>query len=560
MEEKIGGYISKIIFNNGTPINLNEDDIVVFVGPNNAGKSQSLKDIYTLCKENISTKVVKNIEVTKQKFNLENFLKKYAKVEEHGTYKNYRFMNTVLTNHEIELGLEENKNFERLRDVFVMNLKTDDRLSISNPVSTVDRSEVYSHPIHYVAYDSNISKWLSENFKKAFGSELIPNYLHGKNIPLCIGKSMELREMSSSKTLEAINEYANILEGYDKVHEQGDGIRSFTGILLYLVMKNFSIYLIDEPESFLHAPQANIMGRILAENTENKQLFISTHNEEVIKGLLSVNSNRVKIIRITRENNINNFSILNNEDIKNVWSDPILKHSNILSSLFHKQVILCESDSDCKMYSIIEDNLCSEKGRYSETLYIHCGGKQRIAKVASALKALNVDVKVIVDIDVLNDENIFKGITDAFNIEWNRLESDYKIVISNLHSSREKIKIDEVKFIYEDVIRNNNSNELSKKEIERLQDVLKIESPWKVIKSDGISAFKSGNQTESFNKINRILKENNIYIVPVGELEMFVKSVGGHGPDWVNNVLEKYSNLSDDIYKEIREFVQEIIK
>lgn len=560
MEEKIGGYVSRLIFNNGTLINLNEDDIVVFVGPNNAGKSQSLKDIYTLCKGNIPTKVVKNVEVTKQKFNLENFLKKYARAEECGSYKNYRFMNTTLTNHEIERALEESQNFKGLRDVFVMNLKTDDRLSISNPVDIVDRDEVYSHPIHYVAYDSNISKWLSENFEKAFGSELIPNYLYGKSIPLCIGKSMELNEMSSSMTSEAINEYANILEGYDKVHEQGDGIRSFAGILLYLVMKNFSIYLIDEPESFLHAPQANIMGRILAENTENKQVFISTHSEEVIKGLLSVNSNRVKIIRITRENNINNFSILNNEDIKNVWSDPILKHSNILSSLFHKQVILCESDSDCKMYSIIEDYLCSEKGRYSETLYIHCGGKQRIAKVASALKALNVDVKVIVDIDVLNDENIFKGITDAFNIEWNRLESDYKIVISNLHSSKEKVKIDEVKFVYEDVIKNNNSGELSKKEIERLKDVLKIESPWKVIKSGGISAFKPGSQTESFNKINQVLKENNIYIVPVGELEMFVKSVGGHGPDWVNNVLEKYSNLSDDVYKEIREFVQEIIK
>mgnify|MGYP003444027752 CR=1 FL=1 len=56
MEEKIGGYVSKIIFNNGTQINLKEDDIIVFVGPNNAGKSQSLKDIYTLCEKNMPTK------------------------------------------------------------------------------------------------------------------------------------------------------------------------------------------------------------------------------------------------------------------------------------------------------------------------------------------------------------------------------------------------------------------------------------------------------------------------------------------------------------------------
>ena len=41
-------YISKLIFNDNEELNVNQNDIVVFVGPNNAGKSQSLKDIYEL--------------------------------------------------------------------------------------------------------------------------------------------------------------------------------------------------------------------------------------------------------------------------------------------------------------------------------------------------------------------------------------------------------------------------------------------------------------------------------------------------------------------------------
>lgn len=44
-----GGYISKVVFNNGQSIDINKNDIVIFVGPNNVGKSQSLKDIYELC-------------------------------------------------------------------------------------------------------------------------------------------------------------------------------------------------------------------------------------------------------------------------------------------------------------------------------------------------------------------------------------------------------------------------------------------------------------------------------------------------------------------------------
>ena len=50
MEEKAGGFISKIIFNNGAALDVEKNGIVVFVGPNNVGKSQALKDI-TRCLE-----------------------------------------------------------------------------------------------------------------------------------------------------------------------------------------------------------------------------------------------------------------------------------------------------------------------------------------------------------------------------------------------------------------------------------------------------------------------------------------------------------------------------
>lgn len=52
MAEKVGGYISKLQFNTGETLDIKQNDIVVFVGPNNAGKSQSLKDIYTLSSKN----------------------------------------------------------------------------------------------------------------------------------------------------------------------------------------------------------------------------------------------------------------------------------------------------------------------------------------------------------------------------------------------------------------------------------------------------------------------------------------------------------------------------
>lgn len=136
-----------------------------------------------------------------------------------------------------------------------------------------------------------------------------------------------------------------------------------------------------------------------------EKAFISTHSEEIIKGLLEACPQRIKIVRITRKEDTNAFSILSNEKFDEVWNDPLLKYSNIMSSLFHKVVVLCESDSDCKMYSIVENFIKQTEGKYSEALFIHCGGKHRMAKISTSMCALNIDIRLIPDIDVLNDED-----------------------------------------------------------------------------------------------------------------------------------------------------------
>ncbi len=47
--DRLKAYISEITFNNGEKLSIRDNDIVLFVGPNNAGKSQALNDIYAKC-------------------------------------------------------------------------------------------------------------------------------------------------------------------------------------------------------------------------------------------------------------------------------------------------------------------------------------------------------------------------------------------------------------------------------------------------------------------------------------------------------------------------------
>lgn len=100
---------------------------------------------------------------------------------------------------------------------------------------------------------------------------------------------------------------------------------------------------------------------------------------------------------------------------------------------------------------------------------------------------------------------------------------------------------------------------LSKTEIKSIQELIKTSSKWDCVKRQGKNGLPAGDATEAFERLNDILKMHGIHVVPVGELECFIRSIGGHGPEWVNKVLEKYPNLNNAVYKEAREFIEEIL-
>lgn len=554
--ERAGGYISQLKFNNGEALDISANDIVVFVGPNNAGKSQSLKDIYMLSEKKVPTVVISEILIEKSKKSLSTVLSEVSKGRNQGRYTSYNVLGHDMNIWDnTDATFPNEKYFGNFRDLFVANLDTAARLTICRPPQNIRRNDSKQHPIHYAAFDGRYRKWLSESFKKAFGVEITPNTQYGSAIPLCIGRPVQLKgEYEDEQSRQ--EEYAKILETYKQVQNQGDGIKSFTGILLYLMLDYYRAYLIDEPESFLHPPQARIMGQIIGQTlSKQQQAFISTHSEEIIKGLLEVCPDRIKIVRIAREEDINKFSILKNSEFKQVWNDPLLKYSNIMASLFHKSVVLCESDSDCKMYSIIESYIKQKQQKYSETLFIHCGGKHRMARIITALRSLDIEVKLIADIDVLNDETVFRGIVESFGIDYATIQADYNNIVSNLHSPKEKVNRNSAKATINQILDGSKAIDLSKREIGEIEEVVSTISKWKAIKTSGSSAIPAGNATASFRKIDQLLKDKGVFVVPVGELECFIKEVGGHGPDWANDVLEKYPDLDNEVYKGITEFV-----
>jgi hypothetical protein len=72
-----------------------------------------------------------------------------------------------------------------------------------------------------------------------------------------------------------------------------------------------------------------------------------------------------------------------------------------------------------------------------------------------------------------------------------------------------------------------------------------------------MSFVPPGDVTQACQRLMEVLRRTQLHVVPVGELEGWCRSVGGHGPSWVIAVIEK--NLASDPELEgARRFVKAI--
>ena len=520
--EKPQVFIKSIKFNDDTQLPISYNSVIVFTGANNSGKSQVLRDVETGLDESNSlpTIVIKDIEYDfLGTIDQATFLREHFNVNQQGYYEMFEFGETF-DKRRLQTYWQNRTFYNNLHMLFIKRLSTEGRLTSSNALNRDYHPE--QNPIYKLYQSESLAQKLSDYFRQAFGSDLIVNRNDMQTIPLHTGQAPD----KTAFTILNQDEYYNQVTKLPKLQEQGDGMRSFVSILLDTFTSEYSITLIDEPEAFLHPPQARLLGKMLANNNpDNRQLLISTHSEDFLQGLLDTNSENVTVIRINRDSNINRMSVLQNDKIKKLWGNPTLRYSNILSGLFHEKVIVCESDYDCLFYQAIMDAIYEHKNEIApDILFTHCGGKTRIKDVVSALKAVNVSVVAICDFDLLNSRQNFEAITNSFGI-------DYRVTLS-----------EDMKIIYDSM---NAKNSVAN-------------NAWNQIKKIGKAGFID-KEPAAYERVEAACKSAGLFVVPLGEMECFDKTVNKEKKDWVYHVLENYDLATEAKLEEARKFVQEIV-
>ena len=146
-------------------------------------------------------------------------------------------------------------------------------------------------------------------------------------------------------------------------------------------------------------------------------------------------------MRIIRDGEVNRVNELKPDEVKALWADPILRQSNTLDGLFHSLVVLCEADGDCQFYPSIANALAETvEGRNSpDAMFIHCGGKDRMPKIVSALHAVGVPLRVIADFDVLRDEKPLRPIYEGLGGAWGDIQADWRVVRDSVSAQKAQL-------------------------------------------------------------------------------------------------------------------------
>lgn len=553
MSSPISAYINTLWFGCGVEVSIDKDTILVVVGPNNSGKSTTLSDIRGILSDSnygpiaITNISVKRISTSKS---IEEYFQPVRRID-----GSYMIGGSYLPYHSIDNLWNSDKPFIGLLAKYtVSELTTKVRLSDADPAQSFQATIPFSadHPFQHMYRDDKLEQKISEQFRQAFREDLLIHRVAGNTIPAYVGPRPILLDGEDrlSRT------YLDRVERLQRLETQGDGMKAFVSVIGRVQTEARPIQLIDEPEAFLHPPQARIVAEIIASEGKG-QIFLATHSVEVLQGVLHHHSSRVSVVRMTRTRCGNSVNFLEKGSVEVLWKDPILRFSGVLDGLFHEGVIVTEADADCRFYEAIMNSAVSREDQ-SDIHYTYSGGKDRVPILVAALAGLGVPVATILDFDALSAEQPIRRIVESYGADWGSFESDWVAVKAAVEGKSAFVGGREFVAELRNIAKGCDQNtSVPRETLSRVKKLARNASPWERTKDSGLAAIPSGDATCAAEALLKNLCAVGIFIVPKGEMEGFCRSVGGHGPRWVEEVLRR-DLASDKELEEARKFTREV--
>jgi hypothetical protein len=195
------------------------------------------------------------------------------------------------------------------------------------------------------------------------------------------------------------------------------------------------------------------------------------------------------IVRLTYESGQAGASVLTPTDLTALIRDPLLRSTGALSGLFHRGIVVGESDHDRAFYEEVNRRLRESDRGASDTFFTNAQNWQTIPRVVAPLRHLGVPAAAIIDLDTLT----------GLKAEWQ-------------------------KFYGAMALSETEANALEKKRA-RAATLLKALGKT-AVKKKGFAGLPTGDQ-KVVRDLIADLEARGIFVVPVGELECWLPTLGG---------------------------------
>lgn len=491
------------------PLEIIPSTVVVFVGPNNSGKSLTLREIEDWCwGKNPTTKVIADVQVSfPQRPECVDALVApfktspppnqvdspgYIWISQHTFRPDVPVRQLQLQLHQLHNAARHREMqylLQALGPLYTVRLDGRTRFGLSDPKPTGD---LLSHPQNHLwalFQNDEARERVRKLTEQAFGLYFVVDPTGMTNFRM----RMSDRAPSSKHEEQGLDVAAREFHRQAKlISEFSDGVQAFTGLVSAVMSLPHRIMLIDEPEAFLHPTLARRLGNNLATLARERSasLVVATHSADFLMGCITATPDTT-IVRLTYERGTATARALPGDELRLLMLDPLLRSTGALEGVFHRAVIVTEGDADRAFYDEINRRLQEVDRGVDDALFLNAQNWQTIPRIVRPLRNLGIPAAAIIDLDAVATASGWDAIYEMMN-----LQPTIAYGFEQLRSRCESY----------------------------LKQASVLKSGQKAYKVQGIDAF-GGIERQDLEQFVNGLAEYGVFIVPVGELERWLSGL-----------------------------------
>ncbi|MFS2150945.1 ATP-dependent nuclease [Rhizobium sp. Rhizsp42] len=421
--------VAKLTFKAGPapgqpPLTIDCPNVTVLVGPNNAGKSRTLREIHAKCanKEIDKYQLIDSVDLSlPDREGIAAMMKMFEIATPPGNttvadHAYFQKPSVKLNEQQLLIHVHTGKWFEgwaaddfhkSVRNNFVkfftILLDGRTRFELTDPKATGSLEEKPQNHLWALFLDKDARQKVRKFTQDAFAKFFVVDPTGMTQFRIRLSKrapKTEAEEQALDTEARAFHADADLLS------DLGDGVKTSVGLVSAVMSLPDRILLIDEPEAFLHPTLSRRVGNVLAQTARDRDatLVVATHSSDFLLGCMQT-APELRIVRLTHDFGRATSRSIAPAHIRELMSNPLLRSAHAMRGLFHRGVLVCEADADRAFYDEVNARLVSVHRGIEDALFLNAQNWQTIPRIALPLRSLGVPAASIMDFDVLMDND-----------------------------------------------------------------------------------------------------------------------------------------------------------